>query len=51
MSNGKDAKRLTGTRLRPIAVPVTRQEQLDKLRSKNPNIDLLIDTFDLDVPL
>jgi len=51
MSKSEDAKRLTGTRSRAIAVPVTRQEQLDKLRAKNPAIDLLIDKFKLVAPL
>ena len=44
-------KKITSASLKKIGVPKTVREKYDKLKTKNKNIDLLRDTFSLEIGL
>ena len=41
----------TSSRIKPIGIPKTSQEKFEKLKSINPNIEKLKNSFDLDIDL
>jgi hypothetical protein len=44
-------RNITKNNTKAIGIPKTVQEKYDKLKAKNPAIDLLRDKFNLDLPL